>query len=34
MNPDTEDSTLIEESPAVCEEVEIRIKYTEEHADL
>jgi hypothetical protein len=34
MNPDIEDSTLIGENPAVREEVKIRIKYAEEHADL
>jgi hypothetical protein len=34
MNPDAEDSTLIGESPAIREKVEIRIKYAEEYADL
>jgi hypothetical protein len=34
MNPDIKNNTLIGESPAVREEVEIRIKYTEKHADL
>jgi hypothetical protein len=34
MNPDIKDSTLIEESPVVREEVEIRIKYTEKYADF
>jgi hypothetical protein len=34
MNPDIENSTLIEENPAVREEIEIRIKYAEKYGDL
>jgi hypothetical protein len=34
MNSDIKDSTLIEESPVIREEIEIRIKYTEKHADF
>jgi hypothetical protein len=34
INSDIENNTLIEESPAIREEVEIRIKYTEEYADF
>jgi hypothetical protein len=34
MNPNIKNSTLIGESPAVREEVEVRIKYAEEYADF
>jgi hypothetical protein len=34
MNPNIKNNTLIGESSAVREEVEARIKYTEEYADF
>jgi hypothetical protein len=34
MNPNIEDSTLIGKIPAIYEEVEARIKYTEKYTDL
>jgi hypothetical protein len=34
INFNIENNTLIGESPAICEEVEIRIKYTEKYADF
>jgi hypothetical protein len=34
INPNIKDSTLIGESPAVREEIEVRIKYAEEYANL
>jgi hypothetical protein len=34
INSNIENNTLIGENPAVREEIEIRIKYAEEHADL
>jgi hypothetical protein len=34
MNSNIENNTLIGENPAVREEVEVRIKYTEEYTNL
>jgi hypothetical protein len=34
INLNIENNTLIGESPVIREEIEIRIKYTEEYADL
>jgi hypothetical protein len=34
INLNIENNTIIEENPVVREEVEIRIKYTEEYTDL
>jgi hypothetical protein len=34
MNSDIKNSTLIGESPAIREEIKIRIKYAEEYADF
>jgi hypothetical protein len=34
MNPNIKNNTLIGESPAVREEIEIRIKYIKEYADF
>jgi hypothetical protein len=34
MNPNIKNNTLIEKNPAVREEIEIRIKYTEEYTNF
>jgi hypothetical protein len=34
INSNIENNTLIEENPAIRKKIEIRIKYTEEHANL
>jgi hypothetical protein len=34
INPNIKNSTLIEESPAVRKEIEIRIKYAEKYTDF